>query len=162
MTCGKCGISGDKNFYASTLKRTGHSRDCKTCHKVYTNKFRRENPEYGKQYAKKYRELNREKMVAQQKEWTDALRKRVFDHYGNSCACCGESERHFLTIDHINNDGHLFRTPSGKARIAGNALYSFIVKNSFPDDLQTLCSNCNFGKRRNKNICPHQEKNWAS
>jgi hypothetical protein len=32
-------------------------------------------------------------------------RDLVFAHYGEQCACCGESERLFLTIDHINNDG---------------------------------------------------------
>ena len=31
--------------------------------------------------------------------------RRVLDHYGRACSCCGETEPAFLTIDHVNNDG---------------------------------------------------------
>jgi hypothetical protein len=31
----------------------------------------------------------------------------VFNHYGGECICCGLADTAFLTIDHINNDGHL-------------------------------------------------------
>lgn len=33
------------------------------------------------------------------------IKQKVFDHYGERCACCGETERLFLTLDHVNNDG---------------------------------------------------------
>ena len=34
-----------------------------------------------------------------------SYKEKVFDHYGWVCACCGEAEPLFLTIDHVNNDG---------------------------------------------------------
>jgi len=77
------------------------------------------------------------------------LRKQVLLHYGNKCSCCGETEPYFLAIDHINNDG-------AKRRIFGNKFYTWIVKNNYPQDLQLLCHNCNYGKYRNGGICPHE------
>lgn len=81
----------------------------------------------------------------------------VFEHYGRVCSCCGESEYDFLSIDHINNDGHLEKWPSGRI-ISGKQLYQKIVKAGFPDTYQVLCMNCNFGKRMNNGICPHKNK----
>jgi hypothetical protein len=42
------------------------------------------------------------------KEYYDKLSMEVLIHYNGNpprCACCGETEERFLTIDHINNDG---------------------------------------------------------
>lgn len=77
----------------------------------------------------------------------------VFEHYGNLCACCGEVEFKFLTIDHINGGGGKHR------KEVGRDFYLWVVRNNFPKDLQLLCMNCNFGKRMNNNICPHKTKN---
>ena len=88
------------------------------------------------------------------KNYYAICKDRVFDYYGRSCVCCGEIESMFLTIDHINNDGNKHRHPNGK-RVVGVHLYSFLQKNKFPDGYQTLCMNCNFGKRMNNGICPH-------
>ncbi len=33
----------------------------------------------------------------------------VWAHYGQRCACCGETEPAFLAIDHVNNDGNVHR-----------------------------------------------------
>ena len=82
--------------------------------------------------------------------WQDKNRNLVFDHYGRTCICCGESEFRFLTIDHINNDGATHR------KAIGGNLYSWLIKNQFPDGFQVLCFNCNHGKHLNGGICPHQ------
>jgi hypothetical protein len=78
----------------------------------------------------------------------------VLAHFGHRCACCGESEPKFLSIDHVNNDGHKQR----KTRRAGGyaALIRRVKREGWPSDLQLLCFNCNLGKARNGGICPHR------
>lgn len=76
------------------------------------------------------------------------LLEEILTYYGKLCACCGESELMFLTIDHINNDG------ASQRRMNGHRDYSRIRK-TWPSDLQILCYNCNMGKARNGGRCPH-------
>ena len=78
----------------------------------------------------------------------------VFEHYGAFCACCGETEILFLSVDHINNDGNVHTTKTGK-KVTGLYLYSQIIAQGYPDTYQILCMNCNWGKRMNQGICPH-------
>lgn len=78
----------------------------------------------------------------------------VFKHYGNKCNCCGETELLFLSMDHVNNDGNIFR----KKIHSGYKTYIWIRRNNYPKDLQLLCMNCNFGKARNGGVCPHKNK----
>jgi len=80
----------------------------------------------------------------------------VLNHYGNICRCCGENKKEFLTIDHINNDGGSHRKKINKA---GSTFYKWLIDNNFPQDYQTLCMNCQFGKLKNNGICPHQQSN---
>ena len=87
------------------------------------------------------------------KKWFDGLKNAVFDHYGGRCACCGISERVFLVIDHVNEDGSKHRKKLGRSSMN---LYRDIINRGFPDDLQILCHNCNWGKHVNHGICPHQ------
>lgn len=81
----------------------------------------------------------------------------VFEYYGNKCACCGETNRKFLTIDHINNNGNIHRKEH-KNQFGGFKIAKWIVDNDFPPGFQILCWNCNCGKRMNNGICPHKEK----
>ena len=90
----------------------------------------------------------------------DKIRATVFQHYGNKCACpnCPETDRRFLTIDHINNNGAEFRSKHRLGRMfAGVAFYAWIIKNGFPTDLRLMCYNCNSGRHRNGGICPHMD-----
>lgn len=90
------------------------------------------------------------------KKYYDKKRELVFSEYGEVCFCCREVEQKFLSIDHVNNDGNLDRWPSG-SRVVGVQLYSRIVKEGFPKKYQLLCMNCNFGKRMNGGVCPHND-----
>jgi hypothetical protein len=81
-------------------------------------------------------------------------RRKVFEHYGLSCACCGESTYEFLSIDHMNNDGAEHRR---KLNIAKNGLYQWLINNNFPEGFQTLCYNCNFAKGH-YGKCPHEDR----
>lgn len=79
----------------------------------------------------------------------------VFQAYGGwVCKCCGETERAFLSIDHVSNDGYKMRAVHGHS----STLYRWLRKNNFPSGFQVLCMNCNFGKRMNNGVCPHQER----
>lgn len=80
---------------------------------------------------------------------------QVLNYYSKGmirCACCGENNIKFLTIDHINNEGHKHRK-----EIKGQILIYWLIKNNLPEGFQILCYNCNCAKPHNNNICPHKE-----
>ena len=81
------------------------------------------------------------------------IKSKILDYYGSRCNCCAEHEMRFLTIDHINENGAEHRSDLGVG--TGHNFYHWIIKNDFPDDLQTFCLNCNIGKHLNNGICPH-------
>lgn len=86
------------------------------------------------------------------------LQDKFFEMYGSKCACpgCSETNRAFLTLDHINNDGYLVRCKYGESKKYGNFnTYKEAVKEYRPDKYQTLCFNCNCGKNKNGGTCPH-------
>lgn len=109
------------------------------------------------EYKKKYVIENKERLRKLKKEKNIANKKEIFNHYGNSCNCCGEDTPQFLTIDHINNDGYLHKKELNLS--SGTCFYAWIIRNKFPKGLQTLCMNCNFGKKINKGVCPHAGDN---
>jgi hypothetical protein len=102
------------------------------------------NPITSKERRKRYRLIAAEKA----KEQREIIRNEFFNIYGNICRCCGETNRRFLTLDHINNDGYL--SPHRQYEIT--KAIKFVDKTRY----QTLCYNCNCGKRVNNGICPHK------
>lgn len=86
-------------------------------------------------------------------------KKIIFDHFGSKCACCGEAEVAFLTLDHINNDGHIQRKndPNGGVNFY-RRVAKLVLAGNPPKDLQILCRNCNWGKHSNGGVCPHLSK----
>lgn len=90
--------------------------------------------------------------------WRQNHRKQkkieVINKYGGKCACCGENNIGFLTIDHINNDGHKKRKENTSE---GNIIDHLYHKEVDKSVYQVLCFNCNFGKNCNNGVCPHSE-----
>jgi len=85
--------------------------------------------------------------------YSKTLKDEVFAKYGGyRCACCGESNPGFLTIDHIDNDGADDRRLHG----SGRPFYKWVKASGFPPTLQVLCYNCNCGRARNGGVCPHK------
>jgi hypothetical protein len=83
------------------------------------------------------------------------VKDAVYAAYGGyRCACCGETEKSFLAIDHVENDGYAHRKQIGFR--GGIGIYLWIIKNQFPDGFQVLCYNCNQSKRINGGVCAHQ------
>lgn len=125
-------------------------------------KWRRENPDAAEIHrdTEKQRWYSdptiKKRHAAVTKAFTKRLRIETFQAYGGEiCACCGELEVKFLTIDHINNDGWMHRKTLGD-KGNGSNFKRWLKAQGFPPGYQILCMNCNFGKRMNGGICPHK------
>ena len=103
-----------------------------------------------------WQKANPEKKAAHQRAIRARKWAKVYEVYGSSCRCCGETEPLFLTVDHINNDGAAHRRQMGHKN-----MLLWLARNNYPPGFQTLCMNCNLGKARNKGTCPHEVKNVA-
>ena len=86
------------------------------------------------------------------------LKNDVLNAYGTVCACCGEEDIRFLTVDHINNDGAAHRKSlTGTNKAAGHNIYRWLRQNNYPPGFQILCMNCNAGRHWNGGECPHKD-----
>jgi len=70
---------------------------------------------------------------------------------GYACACCGESEPCFLSLDHVDGGGHRHRKS-----VPGSDIYKWLEQHGYPPGFQVLCMNCNHGRARNGGECPHE------
>lgn len=129
--------------------------------------FYERHPGYKEAYAVTWRESNRDKFGQYNRKSLLKLKHQVMDAYGGRCACCGEEELTFLTIDHIDGNGAEHRRKlaeeNGGQQVAqaGARTYRWLRDNGFPSGFQVLCANCNCGKHWNRGICPHQEMREA-
>jgi hypothetical protein len=126
---GLCVSCGRRKAYKASVR-------CKSCYRRYLGHSRRrhEDERLGKS------------------SWYHKVRAEAIARYGGQkCACCGEQNSGFLTIDHINSDGNVHRKSVG----AGTEFVSWLARNGFPPGFQVLCYNCNCGRARNGGICPH-------
>ncbi len=74
--------------------------------------------------------------------------------YGGACACCGEKELVFLSLDHIDGAGAAHRRSFGDN--AGRKILQELKAAGWPTDkYRVLCMNCQFGTRFGR-TCPHQ------
>jgi hypothetical protein len=108
--------------------------------------------EFHQMEADKTRRLNR------------VIKDEVFERYGGYiCACCGETEEAFLTIDHMDNNGHQHRKEmsSNGHTVGSTQTYRWLKRHGFPPGFQVLCMNCQFGRKHNNGVCPHQERATA-
>ena len=94
---------------------------------------------------------DREKYRAWVKNYDRNIRLEVLAHYGNLCACCGETTEEFLTIDHINGGGSAHRK---SIKRTGSSFYRWLKFHEYPQGYRTLCYNCNISLGR-RGYCPH-------
>ena len=148
-------------------------------------RYRERNREKVNQRMRDWREANREQARKHAREWRnrklqngtpeevaalraaekaktkrnqDRCKEEVFAAYGGwKCACCGETQKLFLSIDHIENNGAEERR-SGLYSGGGTGFYLWLRKQNFPPGYQVLCMNCQVGKHKNGGVCPHQQK----
>jgi hypothetical protein len=127
-------ISDSRKKYLIGWRNKSKLKISKSCHLYYMN--------------------NKQKLKVKRKLYRENIREKVLDAYGAFCICCGETEKEFLSLDHIKGGGHQHK----KSR-PGDGVYLDVIKEDFPKDkYQILCMNCNFAKGHNK-ICPHQKIN---
>lgn len=173
--CPGCGIEKSVEEFAKAANRKdGLQVYCKPCHSE-----RRKGNGASKRYY--YRNLEASRAKARENYWKTPEEKRAaslaryyeniedvtvkrkarglrlklaaFDAYGGRlCACCGESEIAFLSVDHIDGCGTELRKQQG----AGSVFYNWLKKNGYPPGFQILCFNCNLGRRVNGGTCPHK------
>jgi hypothetical protein len=144
-TCNECGetkVVGEFYFHHGR-----HVARCKSCYCRKTKVWKSEHQTT--EHVARW-EVTRKASKAR-------IKDAVFGAYGGYvCACCGEMERAFLSIDHVFNDGADWRRSTLGSRLAtGWQTYRWLFQHSFPAGFQVLCMNCNFGKRMNGGKCPH-------
>lgn len=99
---------------------------------------------------------HRERNIQREKDYQARVRQAVLDAYGNTCACCGETEQEFLQLDHINGGGRAHRRSLGSRGGNGMNVYRAVRDAGYPKDrYRLLCSNCNFVRRHGR-ACPHE------
>lgn len=83
-------------------------------------------------------------------------RLKAIEGYGGKCVCCEDSRTKYLQLDHVNNDGAEHRRGITSTR----DMYSWAIRNQFPDTLQLMCANCHFAKSYYGN-CSEEEHNLS-
>ena len=174
-TCSRCGITKT----AADFPRTAVDYWCSDCRRVYArDAYRKKVASLSPEDLQKMRDDVSERQSHQRAErlasmspeelavWRmqlnsgnkrryEAVKDQVYRGYGGYvCVCCGETERTFLSIDHMNNDGAAHKRELGLTN--GEQMFRWLIRNKFPPGFQVLCMNCQWGKRLNGGICPHQ------
>lgn len=162
-TCERCRES--KPLSAYNVHRSGSLAGkpcwgCRECRKKAAKEWAENNKErlkkrtraYQVKHADKYRVLNRKNS----KKYRDSRRARVLDAYGNACACCGEKQREFLSVDHIFGGGRQHLKQLGFLH-----LYEWLERNGYPRGFQLLCHNCNQAKGH-YGVCPHKQAEYET
>jgi hypothetical protein len=150
MTCGK--------------ENNTEFNNCLECSKKMnerTSNWRKNNPIRNKEIHNKSYWKNHETILEHARWYARNLWLECIYNYSYGtmiCNCCGEPIIYFLTIDHINGGGCKHRKKVGE----GITFYHWLIDNGFPEGYQVLCYNCNCGRAKNGNICPHKQKTLNS
>lgn len=135
--CSRCGTALiARNALHRRPPRTGLLSYCRSCMNQKARIARQKNPESHRNRCKAYREK---------------INQQIFDHYGQKCACCGETAREFLALDHVNGGGAAHR----RIMRSSTQLRAWVIRQNFPKTFQILCHNCN-SARGWYGYCPHQ------
>ena len=81
---------------------------------------------------------------------------KAFEVLDGKCFGCGETERRFLTFDHVENDGAFDR----RNNLGPRNIASGIIRGDHLDRIQCLCYNCQRAKQRNDGILPTFDAEW--
>ena len=151
--CRECGVKlTDENWYPFNKK--GHSYICKKCNYERVKEWRQNNRDKYNQTAKIWQQNNRDRQNQLTNESNHRLINDIIDGYGGKCACCDETRREYLSIDHKNGSGRKYTREMGSW---GTQFYRWLRRNNYPEGFQVLCFNCNYGKR-DYGICPHDKQ----
>jgi len=107
------------------------------------------NKEYAKIYNPLYYSKHKKNEIKTTKEWQWTLKQIALFIYSNGimkCQQCGYDDINCLELDHINNDGYIWRKEN--PNFSKNS-YFHIRKLGYPVGYQVLCRNCNWNKHLN-------------
>ena len=131
----------------------GITHTCKKCQARYMRQWSRKNRKKTRAAGKRWRDANREQARTITARGKRALRNEFLAAYGARCACCGETEATFLTLEHIGGGGSQDRRSSGGTHM----IFLRLKRQGWPKDRFTvLCHNCQFGERIGG--CPHKHQ----
>lgn len=120
--CSLCGaVKSLSDYYRINGHSNVHRSSCKSCHANY----------YQRNRATKLEVLHCRRAK---------LKVEILDAYGNECILCGETQREFLSLDHINGGGTVERYELGRK---GTNFYAYLKRQGWPDGYCTLCHSCN-------------------
>ena len=140
-------------FRALAKVRCGLAPNCNECEGHRGKAYRRTHRQQTKARYTRWYAKNRDRLLANAKEYLRELRRGVVAGYGGKCECCGETMIEFLCIDHRHGDGRADREQG----LAGRAMCLHLIRNGFPRDrYRLLCHNCNMA-RGLYGYCPHQK-----
>lgn len=148
--CPRCGKTRMVKFFYRRSDTGKLQSWCKDCIKA--------GQDAGKKRArtKRWKADNAERHRINNRRYVERLREEALTHYSPgerpACACCGEQETRFLSLDHIEGGGNKDR----RARGGGVKFYRRLRQEGWPKGFQTLCYNCNMAKGF-WGTCPHQE-----
>lgn len=160
--CFKCkNIKSFDEFSGQKRNKDGKASWCKQCHREYTIRRQKENPEKMNVATMRWAKKNPEKVKATHRKRYVKDKKEIMSRLGNKCVCCGEAELEFLSLDHINNDGHLDRKVTG---CSGVSFYAYLLRKvEFLEEkiktLRILCMNCHISISKDVNsVCVHKRE----
>lgn len=104
-----------------------------------------------KEEAKSYYMANQDHIKSRVKANAIRHRENFLLMYGNACECCGETQKEFLTIDHIHGQ------KGNSVKDRGTDAYRKATESYRPDLYRVFCMNCNFATRFDGSVCPHQQ-----
>ena len=118
--------------------------------RIYQRSYYAKNKEKRQLWAKGSRARRQPQIRDYMRTFSWQRKTKVLTAYGGKCACCGETDMHFLTLDHILGDGRAHRRELGGT----SNVYQWLIDNNFPPGFQVLCVNCNCAKQWYGG-CPH-------
>lgn len=117
--------------------------------------------ERNKQYYESHKEESKARVLKfhedhpeYRREYHQRTRLEALEHYGGyppKCDCCGETEMQFLTIDHMDSNGHKMRR---EHNVRGGGLGRLLKQLGYPKGYRVLCYNCNCSIGH-YGFCPH-------
>jgi hypothetical protein len=171
-TCGEAkSLSSDSFQWIATAHR--FRTICKACDNARRRAYHAANRPRQRAWASRHYARNREKLQADarkraatnrterrayNRQWRAALKVEMHAAYGGKCACCGESEPRFLTLEHARRDGNVHRR-----RLGGQMqVYCELKRLGWPrDGYELLCWNCQMATSRG-DVCPHKRATSAA
>jgi hypothetical protein len=132
-SCSRCG----RGLSTASRKRWVAKGLCQSCYGKDIYRMRKaRNPQFEKNTRIKARKR---------------MKETLLEIYGARCCCCGEDEKEFLCLDHINGGGAKHRKTASM-----DSIYRLAIRETpASGNYRILCFNCNMARGLRK-FCPHE------